>query len=104
MSSFKSFAPRLTGLLLTAGAIAACGQIGVCLVVGLIFLLIALIIVLAITGVFGSDRHKQAAQTVLAILLGRNRPRDVDSPSVEGQRPQDAGSDDDGPHINGRAA
>jgi hypothetical protein len=70
MSSFKSFAPRITGLLVTAAAITACGQIGVFLVAGLMFLLIALIIVLAITGVFGSDRHKQAAQTVLAILLG----------------------------------
>lgn len=104
MSSFKSFAPRITGLLLTAAAITACGQIGVFLVVGLMFLLIALIIVLAITGVFGSDRHKQAAQTVLAILLGRSRPRDADPRSGESQRPQDASSDDDGPHINGRAA
>jgi hypothetical protein len=104
VSSFKSFAPRLTGLLLTAAAISAFGQIGVFLVVGLMFLLIALIIVLAITGVFGSDRHKQAAQTVLAILLGRNRPRDPGPHSGESQQSQDAGSDDDGPHINGCAA
>lgn len=104
MSSFKSFAPRLTGLLITAAAITACGQTGAFLVVGLMFLLISLIIVLAITGVFGPDRHKQAAQTVLAILLGRNRPRDVDPASGESQRPQHAGSDDDRPHMNDRTA
>jgi hypothetical protein len=80
MSSFKRIAPRLTGLLFATAAITACGQIGIFLAMGLIFLLFCLVAVLAVTGTFGSYGRQQAAQAVLAILLGRNRPREGDPP------------------------
>jgi hypothetical protein len=61
MGSLKSFVPRLAGL---SGTVLVAGRLGVLLVLGLIILL-------AVTGVFGRDRYRDAAQAVLVILLGR---------------------------------
>jgi hypothetical protein len=66
MGSLKSFVPRLAGM---SGTVLVAGRLGVLLILGLVILL-------AITGTFGRESHKDAAQTVLAILLGRkNKPR-----------------------------
>jgi hypothetical protein len=61
MGSLKRVVPRVAGLVSAAGAIVVSGRIVAFLGFGLI----------ALTGVFGRDDHREAAQTVLAILLGR---------------------------------
>jgi hypothetical protein len=64
MGSLKRVVPRVAGLVSAAGAIVVSGRI-------VAFLGFGLIAFLALTGVFGRDDHREAAQTVLAILLGR---------------------------------
>jgi hypothetical protein len=67
MSSLKRIFWRLTGLSSAVGAVALYGRIVILLTFGLIA-------ILALTGTFGSQRCQQAAQVVLAILLGRTVP------------------------------
>jgi hypothetical protein len=61
------------GLSTAITAIAISGRIGVVLVASLTGAVLLLIVILAITGTFGSQRCRGDAQTVLAILLGRRR-------------------------------
>lgn len=75
----KSAAQNLAGLSSAAAVIAVAGRTGVWIVCGLIALGFSLIATLALTGTFGSERSREAAQTVLAILLGRDQPRGVTS-------------------------
>jgi len=70
MGSFKQIVSRLAGLSSAVGTVAVSGRIGVLLVFGLIT-------VLALTGTFGPRDRREAAQAVLAILLGRVRRRDT---------------------------
>jgi len=72
--SFKPSLLTLGGLSTAIGTIAVGGPIGVGLVCGLIALAFALIAVLALTGTFAEGNRREAAQTVLAILLGRDLP------------------------------
>lgn len=65
---------KLGSLSTAIGTITVGGPLGVGLVCGLIALVFALIAVLALTGTFAEDKRREAAQTVLAILLGRDRP------------------------------
>lgn len=60
-------------------AIAVAGPAAMWLVVGLICVVCILIVVLALTGTFGRVGRREAAQTVLAILLNRDHPRAVGS-------------------------
>lgn len=69
----------LGGLSAAAATIAAGGPIGIGLVCGLIVLGFSLIAVLALTGTFADDQRRVAAQSVLAILLGRDQPQAIDS-------------------------
>jgi hypothetical protein len=76
VGSLKNTVLRVGGLSITAGSIAVSGRIGALLVLVLAALVFALIATLALTGTFGTDRHRQAAREVLAILLGRTLPRE----------------------------
>ncbi|HEX6521119.1 MAG TPA: hypothetical protein VF070_14100 [Streptosporangiaceae bacterium] len=73
MGSLMHAVPRLGGLFCVAGVITA-GRIGIFLAFGLLTVIVALIAVLSLTGTFGRPGTRTAAQTVLAILLGRNQP------------------------------
>jgi len=75
MGSLKHTMLRLGGLSSAAGAIVASGRIGVFFAFGLIALAFILIAFLALTGTFGPQGRREAAQDVLAILLGRNGPK-----------------------------
>ena len=72
---------KLGGLSTAIWAIAADGTIGIWLVCGLIGLGFRLIAVLALTGTYAGEERRDAAQTVLAILLGRDHPQSADSAS-----------------------
>jgi hypothetical protein len=72
--SLKHLMPRLGGLSSAAVAVIVGGRIGFWLVGGLLALGFALVAFLALTGTFASEKTREAAQIVLAILLGRNRP------------------------------
>jgi hypothetical protein len=74
MGSLMHAVPRLGGLFCVAGVITA-GRIGIILAFGLVSVIVALIAVLSLTGTFGRPGTRTAAQTVLAILLGRNQPQ-----------------------------
>jgi hypothetical protein len=67
----KGLITRFTGLLSVAATVAVSAWVSaiVACVIGALFLLVA---GLAVTGTFGSTRVRGDAQTVLAILLGRN--------------------------------
>src|SRR6266516_6130106 len=80
MGSLKHTVVRLGGLSSAAGAIAVPGRIGLFLAFSLIALAFILIAVLALTGALGAQDNRDDAQTVLAILLGRNQSRGADSP------------------------
>jgi hypothetical protein len=71
MGSLKNSVLRLGSFSITVGGVAIAGRIGVLLGLVLIALAFVLITVLALVGTFGADRHREAAQKVLAILLGR---------------------------------
>jgi hypothetical protein len=75
MGLLKHIVLRLGGGLSTAAAIAVIGRPGVFLGFGLIILIFSLIVIVAMTGTFGPDGRREAAQAVLAILLGRDRHR-----------------------------
>jgi hypothetical protein len=70
---FKRIAARLGGLAASGAALAFAGRIGVFLLFGLIAAALLLVAVIALTGIFGSEPCKTAAQKVLAILLGRHQ-------------------------------
>jgi hypothetical protein len=72
---------KLGGLSTAIWAIAADGAIGIWIVCGLIVLGFGLIAVLALTGTYAGEERREAAQTVLAILLGRDHPGSADSAS-----------------------
>jgi hypothetical protein len=85
MGSLKRIVGRIVGLSTAVGTIAVSGRI-------VIFLAFALIAILALTGTFGPDRYRDAAQAVLAILLGPTPPRATGSPrSKPAARPARAG-------------
>jgi hypothetical protein len=70
-ANVKGLIALITALLSVAAAVAASAWISAIVagVIGALFLLVA---GLAMTGTFGSARVRRDAQTVLAILLGRN--------------------------------
>jgi hypothetical protein len=72
MSPLKRIMGSVAGLSSAVAAITVSGRIVIVLVFGLIA-------VLALTGTFGPDRCRADAKDVLAILLGRNRPRGAGS-------------------------
>jgi hypothetical protein len=76
--SLKHLVPRLGGLSSAAVAVIVGGRIGFWLVGGLLALGFVLVAFLALTGTFACDKTREAAQIVLAILLGRNRPEVAD--------------------------
>ena len=41
-----------------------------------VLLLLGLVILLTVTGTFGREIHRDAAQAVLSILFGRKQPKD----------------------------
>ena len=85
MGSLGRSAVRLAGISLTAGGAVAAGRIGIWLAFSLMTAIFLVITVLAMTGTFArDDKRKLAAQRVLAILLGREVPREEDTP---GYRP-----------------
>lgn len=84
--SLKHTLLNLGGLSAAIATIAADGPIGIGLVCGLIALGFGLIATLALTGTFADDKRREAAQTVLAILLGREQ-----SPGVSPARQKSAG-------------
>jgi len=68
MGSLRAIVPRAGGMGAVASGIMVAGRLAVLLGLGLV-------IVLALTGTFAQDRYRDAAQTVLMILLGRkNKP------------------------------
>jgi hypothetical protein len=75
--SLKHTLLTLGGLCTGTATVAVDGPIGVGLVCGLLALGFGLITILALTGTFGQETRREAAQTVLAILLGRDQPRGV---------------------------
>jgi hypothetical protein len=83
--SLKHTLLSLGSLSAATATIAADGPIGVGLVCGLIALAFSLVAVLALTGTFGRETHREDAQTVLAILLGREQSRGAAS---TGRKPQ----------------
>jgi hypothetical protein len=84
--SLKHTLLSLGGLSAATATIAADGPIGIGLVCGLIALGFGLVATLALTGTFAEDERREAAQTVLAILFGRER-----SPGVGSARQKSAG-------------
>jgi hypothetical protein len=68
----------LGGLSTVIGTFAASEPIGLEIVCGLIVLGFSLIAVLALTGTFAGEKRREAAQIVLAILLGRETPHSAD--------------------------
>src|SRR5260370_37702766 len=72
--SLKHTLLKFGGLSTVIGTVAVDGPIGVELVCGLVALGFCLVAVLDLTGTFAEDKRREAAQTVLAILLGRDRP------------------------------
>lgn len=83
MGSLMHTVLRLGALSAGAGAIAVSRPIRLFLAFGLIALYFNLVAVLALTGTFGAQDKREAAQAVLAILLGRNQPRGFDPPRTE---------------------
>jgi hypothetical protein len=77
--SLKHILLSLGGLSAATATIAADGPIGIGLVCGLIALGFSLIATLALTGTFAEEKRREAAQTVLAILLGREQSPGVGS-------------------------
>jgi hypothetical protein len=77
MSPLKRIVWHVAGVSSVVGAVVVSGPI-------VIYLVFGLIAVLALTGTFGSPRCQEAAQVVLAILLGRTLPQGV------GTRPDEA--------------
>lgn len=75
--AFKRIALGLSGLSAALAAIAATGRVGILLLFSLIAAALLLVIISALTGIFGggAEGRRDAAQTVLAILLGRDQPR-----------------------------
>lgn len=64
MGSLKSIVPRAAGISSVAGAVMAGGQV-------VMFLLVGLLILIALTAIFGPERYRDSAQLVLMIRLGR---------------------------------
>jgi hypothetical protein len=83
MGSLRNAADRVLGLSAATGAIAVSGRIGIYLAFALILLVFLLIAVLALTSTFGPDRYREAAQKVLAIILGRQWPHDTALPHAK---------------------
>jgi hypothetical protein len=75
--TLKRFALRLGGLSATLAAIVASGPSGIWLVFGLVATYLLLVVVSVLTGIFGEECRREAAQTVLALLLGRDQPGEI---------------------------
>jgi hypothetical protein len=76
VGSLKSLLTRLAGLGFTGTSILVAGKLSIALLVGVMGLVAIVVSTVILAGTFGCDRHRDAAQTVLAILLGRkNKPR-----------------------------
>jgi hypothetical protein len=82
MGSLKHAVLRLGTLSFPVGVIAAYGRIGLYAAFGVIGFVLTLIAVLALAGTFGAPDRRKDAQTVLAILLGRNQPDAPDAPGT----------------------
>jgi hypothetical protein len=88
VATLRHTAIRVTGVSVAIAAIASTGPIGLYLVCGLIYISLGLIITVALVGVFGDRDQRNAAQNVLAQLLGREPPRNPtpppDKPTLQG--------------------
>ncbi len=75
--TFRRITLGLSGLSAGLAATAAFGRMGIWLLFTMIATALLLVVISAFTGIFGggAEGRRDAAQTVLAILLGRDQPR-----------------------------
>ena len=98
VAALRHTAIRVTGVSVAIAAIASTGPIGLYLACGLIYISLGLIITVALVGVFGDRDQRNAAQNVLAQLLGREPPRNPDPPP--GMPPLQGGSSPPPPAVS----